>query len=65
MRRALIVGIDEYPRSPLRGCVNDATEISRLLKTHQDGAPNFDCQILTSPPFAVTRAILKGKIEDY
>ncbi len=64
MRRALVVGIDDYPRSPLRGCVNDATEIARLLKTHQDGSPNFDCQMLTAPPFPVTRAILKGKIED-
>jgi hypothetical protein len=64
MRRALIVGIDEYPRSPLRGCVNDANEVARLLKMHQDGSPNFECQMLTAPPFPVTRAILKGKIDD-
>ncbi len=64
MRRALVVGIDDYPKSPLRGCVNDATEVARLLKTHQDGSPNFDLQILTAPPFSITRAILKGKIDD-
>src|SRR5258708_28575971 len=64
MRRALIVGIDEYPKSPLRGCVNDATEIARLLRRHEDGSPNFECQMLTAPPFPITRAILKGKIED-
>jgi hypothetical protein len=64
MRRALIAGIDEYPKSPLRGCVNDANEVARLLKTHQDGSPNFECQILTAPPFPITRAILKGKIND-
>lgn len=64
MRRALIVGIDDYPGSPLRGCVNDATEVAGLLKTHQDGSPNFECQIVTSPPFPVTRAILKAKIDD-
>src|SRR5580765_1018445 len=64
MRRALVVGIDEYSQSPLRGCVNDATEVARLLQTHEDGSPNFECQVLTAPPFQVNRAILKGKIDD-
>ena len=36
MRRALIVGVDDYPTSPLRGCVNDASEVARLLRRHQD-----------------------------
>jgi hypothetical protein len=63
MRRALVVGIDDYPRSPLRGCVNDATQVAKLIKTHQDGSPNFDCQILSSPPLPVTRPILREKIE--
>jgi hypothetical protein len=44
--------------------VNDASEIARLLRTNQDGSPNFECQILTAPPFPITRAILKGKVED-
>jgi uncharacterized caspase-like protein len=64
MRRALVVGIDEYPKSPLRGCVNDATEIAKLLRKHQDGSPNFESQVLTAPPFPITRAILRGKIEE-
>ncbi len=64
MRRALVVGIDEYSHSPLRGCVNDANDMSRLLKTHEDGSPNFDCQSLTSPPFDINRDILRGKIDD-
>lgn len=64
MRRALVVGIDEYSSAPLRGCVNDATEIAGLLRTHQDGSPDFECRLLTAPPFSITRAILKGKIED-
>lgn len=64
MRRALIIGIDEYLHSPLRGCVNDANEVARLLKTHEDGSPNFDCQTLTAPPFEINRDILRGKIDD-
>jgi hypothetical protein len=64
VRRALIVGIDEYPVSPLRGCVNDANRIASLLKNHEDGSPNFDCKTLTAPPLGITRPILKSKIEE-
>lgn len=27
-RKALIIGIDEYQKAPLHGCVNDAKEIA-------------------------------------
>lgn len=42
MRKALIVGIDDYPQCPLHGCCNDAEAINKLLKNHGDGRPNFD-----------------------
>lgn len=42
MRKALIVGINNYPSSPLFGCVNDATEMKVTLETNSDGGPNFD-----------------------
>lgn len=42
MRKALVVGIDDYPSAPLSGCVNDANSISQLLKRNGDGSPNFD-----------------------
>lgn len=42
MKKALVIGIDNYPNSPLYGCVNDATRMSELLQTNGDGAPNFD-----------------------
>lgn len=48
MRKALIVGIDDYPSCPLKGCVNDAKAIAELLKNNQDGSPNFDIKILDS-----------------
>ena len=41
MRKALVVGIDDYPNAPLTGCVNDAEKIAALLKTNGDGKPNF------------------------
>ena len=58
MRRALVVGIDNYPTSPLTGCVADATRITQLLQNHDDGNPNFECRTLLSPPNYVSRASL-------
>lgn len=48
MKRALLIGIDEYPDSPLSGCVNDAKKIGRVLSRNEDGSPNFDCRYLLS-----------------
>lgn len=46
MKRALIVGIDQYPKYPLNGCVNDATAVANILETHGDGSPNFDIRLV-------------------
>jgi hypothetical protein len=41
-RIALVVGIDNYPgRLKLKGCINDATRLSRTLATHGNGSTNF------------------------
>jgi Caspase domain len=64
MRRALIVGIDQYVGAPLRGCVNDAKRMADLLKTNEDGSPNFECKTLTAPPFNIGRADLKSRIKE-
>ena len=32
MRKALIIGIDDYTQCPLHGCCNDAEAINELLK---------------------------------
>lgn len=50
MRKALIVGIDNYPGHTLVGCVNDAKRICEVLETHGDGNPNFeDPKLITVP----------------
>ena len=41
-KKALVVGIDEYPDNPLCGCVNDAKEVASLLERNADGTKNFD-----------------------
>jgi len=47
MKKALIVGINDYPTSPLRGCINDATGLKNILETHGDGSPNFSVRLET------------------
>lgn len=32
MNKALLVGINAYPGSPLRGCVNDVNDMSAFLQ---------------------------------
>jgi hypothetical protein len=59
MRRALIIGIDNYPSCPLNGCVNDALRISKVLSRHHDGLLNFQCEQLISPPQTISRPVIR------
>src|SRR6266496_4779109 len=64
MRKALIVGIDDYPSAPLNGCVNDANKMEDVLKKHQDGSRNFDCRKLITPDRQITRSSLRREVEE-
>lgn len=59
MRKALIVGIDNYPSSPLHGCVNDSCSLSKIIETNGDGSPNFDIKVNNN---VKTKSELKGLI---
>lgn len=63
MKRALIIGIDDYVDAPLKGCVNDANNVFNLIQRNEDGTPNFDCKKLISSKITITRAVLKENIE--
>lgn len=63
MRKALVVGINDYPTAHLRGCLNDASAMASVLETHADGGPNFSVRLLTSPSDVVTRSELRSSIE--
>jgi uncharacterized caspase-like protein len=64
MKRALLVGIDEYQYArPLYGCANDVAALQPLLETNDDGSPNFECQTLTSPPDFVGRRQLLDALD--
>lgn len=63
MRRALLVGIDNYRKSPLKGCVNDAVAMKKVLSRNGDESPNFDCKLFAAPQENITRSFLREQIE--
>lgn len=60
-RKALIVGIDKYKRSPLNGCVNDAEAMHKLLEYNEGGTRNFFSRIERNVP---TRSSLTKQIRE-
>jgi len=67
MRRALCVGVDNYPFGALHGCVSDAERMATVLAKHEDGSKNFDCRLMVArhgePDDVITRSKLKQAIE--
>ncbi|MFA6897053.1 MAG: caspase family protein [Patescibacteria group bacterium] len=59
MRKALLIGIDDYPNLPLTGCVNDASILSGVIEKNGDGSPNFSVRLRTNIP---KKSELKGEI---
>lgn len=64
MKKALIVGIDDYQGSPLHGCVNDAIAVAGTLEKNGDGAPNFSIRLLTSNNSPVTAEVLSKAVHE-
>lgn len=65
MRRALVVGVNDYSFAPLNGCVEDANRMAELLRNHHDGEPNFDVESITVESDgngSLTRAELKAAV---
>src|SRR5262249_54670267 len=48
-RKALVVGIDNYPGQELDAAVSDARAVAKLLARHDDGDPNFYVKLYTAP----------------
>lgn len=64
MRKALLVGINDYSFGPLSGCINDANRMYNILLRNEDGSPNFQCKKLVSSEITITRPLLKKCIGD-
>ncbi len=64
MKKALVIGIDDYSADPLQGCVNDATAISQLLESNGNGSPNFAVRTLTSNNTDVNGDVLQEAVAE-
>ena len=42
MKKALIVGLNNYPGRELEWCNNDAIAMKELIESNGDGSPNFE-----------------------
>lgn len=56
-RKAVIVGINKYSKSPLKCCVNDARDVRAILEKNEDGSQNFECNLIED---IKSKATLKG-----
>jgi hypothetical protein len=62
MKKALIIGIDDYPSNPLGGCVNDASAAANTLERNGDGSPNFSVKLLTSNNLNVSTKVIHNSL---
>lgn len=46
MKRALLIGINNYPGNELKGCVEDIKQVKAAIKKNGDGSPNFDVMMM-------------------
>jgi Caspase domain len=64
LKRALLVGIDDYENfNGLGGCVNDVAALEPLLSRNEDDSPNFDCVTRTTATHGVTRDELLSDLD--
>lgn len=64
MRRALLVGINDYPTCALAESENDVRKLDLALSSNDDGSPNFTCRSIVSSKELITRSRLKQLIEE-
>jgi uncharacterized caspase-like protein len=63
MRKALVVGINEYPKiGNLYGCANDARAVVEMLERHYDGSRNFGVKALIADSAAT--AVSKEQLDN-
>lgn len=61
-RKAVMIGINDYPNNPLEACVPDANRMFNILSKNHDESPNFSCKKYVSTETKVTKAALKDII---
>lgn len=61
LKKALIVGLNDYPNCPLSWCNEDAIAVKNLIETNGDGSPNFDVMSIIN---SCSKSTLRSKIEN-
>ena len=46
MKRALLIGINDYPGNELKGCVEDINGVKAAIEKNGDGSPNFGVKMM-------------------
>jgi hypothetical protein len=64
MRKALIVGVNDYSFGALKGCIPDANRIYNFLARDYDDTPNFNCKRLISSEIKIDIPTLKQDVVD-
>lgn len=64
MRKALLVGINDYSFGKLNGCIPDANKMQNILARDYDNTPNFNCKKLISSEITIDIPTLKEHIID-
>ena len=64
MKKALVIGIDDYLTQPLSGCVNDAVSVASIIEKNGDGSPNFSVHIMTSNLGDITAVELNDRVAE-
>ncbi len=61
MKKALVVGLNDYRDNRLDWCDNDAIAVKELIETNGDGSPNFDTRLIVG---ACNYTDFKGLVEE-
>ena len=47
MKKALLIGINDYPEgNELTGCIEDINSVKAAIERHGDGSPNFGVKMM-------------------
>lgn len=60
-RKALIVGINNYPKRPLKYAIDDAVAVNKLLEFNEDDSRNFKTNLVEN---VKTISVLKGLLAE-
>ncbi len=61
MKKALLVGINDYKSCPLSGCINDAKAVESAISRNEDGTVNFSVKTMFD---VQTKGCLRNAVED-